>query len=132
MKNDAVTPLQDWQRGKLHGTFQEERGMEMTIEDMQNPFSRFAKDFPEIYEVVRTVIVVRERRLYKVEVLKDHTASFKVHFSLQERLAIESIDSKSKEQFKKIWVDLTLPWVETADADSALGQALLQLSQLTP
>jgi len=108
--------------------------MEMTIEDMQNPFSRFAKDFPEMYEVVRTVIVVRERRLYKVEVLKDHTAlaSFKVHFSLQERLAIEPVDSRSKDQFKKIWVDLTLPWVETADADSALGQALLQLSQLTP
>jgi hypothetical protein len=108
--------------------------MEITIEGMQDPFSRFVKDFPEMYEVVRTVIVLRHRRLYKVEVLKDHTAvaSFKVHFSLQERLAIEPIDSKSKEQFKKIWVDLTLPWVETADADSALSQALLQLSQLTP
>ena len=99
-----------------------------TIED---PFSRFVKDFPEIYEVVRAVIVVRHRTLYKIEVLKDHTAlaSFKVHFSLQERLAIEPIDSKSRERFKKIWVDLTLPWVETADADSALSQALLQLSQ---
>ena len=108
--------------------------MEMTPEVMQDPFSRFVKDFPEMYEVVRTVIVVRHRTLYKVEVLKDHStlASFKVHFSLQERLAIEPVESKSKEQFKKIWVDLTLPWVETADADSALSQALLQLSQLTP
>jgi hypothetical protein len=107
--------------------------MEMTLEGMHDPFSRFVKDFPEMYEVVRTVIVVRNRTLYKVEVLKDHTAlaSFKVHFSLQERLAIEPVESKSKEQFKKIWVDLTLPWVETADADSALSQALLQLSQLT-
>jgi|ERR1700722_17351352 hypothetical protein len=100
---------------------------------MQDPFSRFANDFAETYEVVKTVIVVRHRTLYKVEVLKDHMAlaSFKVHFSLQERLAIEPIDSQSKGQFKKIWVDLTLPWVETADADSALKQALLQLSQLT-
>src|ERR1700680_3473582 len=104
--------------------------MEMTTEGMQDPFSRFVKDFPEMYEVVRTVIVVRNRTLYKVEVLKDHTAlaSFKVHFSLQERLAIEPVESKSKEQFKKIWVDLTLPWVETADANSAYKQALLQLS----
>ena len=67
---------------------------------MQDPFSRFVKDFPEMYEVVRTVIVVRHRTLYKVEVLKDHMAlaSFKVHFSLQERLAIEPIDSQSREQ----------------------------------
>ena len=108
--------------------------METTIEGMQEPFFRFVTDFSEMYEVARTVIVVRHRRLYKIEVLKDHTAlaSFKVHFSLQERLAIKPIDSKSKEQFKKIWVDLTLPWVETPDADSALTQALLQLSQLTP
>ena len=106
----------------------------MTTKGMQDPLPRFVKDFSEIYEVVRTVIVVRHRTLYKVEVLKDHMAlaSFKVHFSLQERLAIEPIDSQSREQFKKIWVDLTLPWVETADADSALNQALLQLSQLTP
>src|ERR1700688_257763 len=108
--------------------------MEMTVERMQDPFSRFAKDFPEMYEVVRTIIVVRHRTLYKVEVLKDHTAParFKVHFSLQERLAIEPVDSKSKEQFKKVWVDLTLPWVETDDANSACNQALLQLSQITP
>jgi hypothetical protein len=46
----------------------------MTTESMQEPFSRFAKDFPEMYEIVRTVIAIRHRRLYKVEVLKDHTA----------------------------------------------------------
>jgi hypothetical protein len=108
--------------------------MEMTTEGMQDPFSRFVKDFPEMYEVVRTVIVVRHRRLYKVEVLKDHTppAKFKVHFSLQERLTIKPVDSKSEEEFKKVWVDLTLPWVETDDANSAFNQALLQLSQITP
>jgi hypothetical protein len=107
---------------------------EMTTEGMQDPFSRFVRDFPEMYEVVRTILVVRHRRLYKVEVLKNHTAfaSFKVHFSLQERLPVKPIDSKSEENFKKIWVDLTLPWVETEDADSALNQALLQLSQITP
>jgi hypothetical protein len=71
--------------------------MEMTTEGMQDPFSRFVKDFPEMYEVVRTVIVVRHRRLYKVEVLKDHTAHarFKVHFSRQDRLTIKPVDSKS-------------------------------------
>jgi hypothetical protein len=108
--------------------------MEMTTNRMQDQFSRFAKDFPEMYEVVRTVVVVRHRRLYKVEVLKDQTAlaRFKVHFSLQERLAVEEIDSESKEKFKKVWVDLTLPWIETADANSALTQALLELSQITP
>src|SRR6202790_4230146 len=108
--------------------------MEMTTKGMQDPLPRFVKDFSEIYEVVRTVIVVRHRKLYKVEVLKDHTAParFKVHFSLQERLTIEPVDSKSKEQFKKVWVDLTLPWVETDDANSAFNQALLQLSQITP
>jgi hypothetical protein len=105
----------------------------MTTEGMQDPFSRFAKDFPEMYEVVRTVIVVRHRRLYKVEVLKDHTAParFKVHFSVQERLTIKPVDSQSEEEFKKVWVDLTLPWVETADASSAFNQALRQLSQIT-
>ena len=110
--------------------------MEMTIaiEGQQDPFSQFDRDFPEMYEVVRTVIVVRHRKLYKFEVLKDHTAParFKVHFSLQERLTIEPVDSKSKEQFKKVWVDLTLPRVETDDANSAYNQALLQLSQITP
>ena len=106
----------------------------MTTESMQDPFSRFVKDFPEMYEVVRTVIVVRHRMLYKVEVLKDQTAlaRFKVHFSLQERLAIKPVDSKSEDDFKKVWVDLTLPWIETDDANSALNQALLQLSQITP
>ena len=105
----------------------------MTTEDMQDPFSRFAEDFPEMYEVMRTVIVVRRRRLYKVEVLKDHTAParFKVHFSVQERLTLKP-DSKSEEEFKKVWVDLTLAWVETGDANSAFNQALLQLSQITP
>jgi hypothetical protein len=44
----------------------------MTTESMQDPFSQFAKDLPELYEVVRTVIVVRNRTLYKVEVLEDH------------------------------------------------------------
>jgi hypothetical protein len=43
----------------------------MTPESTQNPFSTFAKDFSEMYEVVRTVIAVRHRSLYKVEVLKD-------------------------------------------------------------
>ena len=105
----------------------------MTTEAMQDPFFRFAKAFPEMYEVVRTVIVVRHRSLYKVEVLKDHTAParFKVHFSVQERLTIKPVDSKSEEEFKKVWVDLTLPWVETEDANSAFNQALLQLSQIT-
>jgi hypothetical protein len=114
-------------RGGLKGV------IEMTTEGMQDPFFRFAKDFPEMYEVVRTVIVVRHRRLYKVEVLKDHTApaKFKVHFSVQERLTIKPVDSKSEEEFKKVWVDLTLPWVETDDANSAFNQALLQLSQIT-
>src|ERR1019366_467373 len=108
--------------------------MEMTTEGMQDPFSRFVKDFPEMYEVVRTVIVVRHRGLYKIEVLKDHTAParFKVHFSRQDRLTIKPVDSKSKKEFKKVWVDLTLPWVETDDANSAFKQALLQLSQITP
>jgi hypothetical protein len=46
----------------------------MTTERMPDPLSRFVKDFPEMYEVVRTVVVVRHRRLYKVEVLKDQTA----------------------------------------------------------
>jgi hypothetical protein len=101
---------------------------------IEDPISQFTKDFPEMYEVVRTVMVVRHRRLYKVEVLKDQTAlaRFTIHFSLQERLAIEQIDSESKEKFKKVWVDLTLPWVETPDANSAFNQALRELSQITP
>ena len=62
-----------------------------------------------MYEVVRTVIVVRHRKLYKVEVLKDHApARFKVHFSLQERLTIEPVDSESKEQFKKVWAIVSI------------------------
>jgi hypothetical protein len=72
--------------------------MEMTTESMQKPFSRFVKDFPEMYEIVRTVIAVHHRRLYKVEVLKDHTAPgrFKVHFSIQERLVIQESRKGSK------------------------------------
>ena len=101
---------------------------------IEDPISQFTKDFPEMYEVVRTVMVVRHRRLYKVEVLKDQTAlaRFKVHFSLQERLTIKPADSKSDEEFKKVWVDLTLPWIETPDANSAFNQALRELSQITP
>ena len=106
----------------------------MTTEGMQDPFPRFAKDFPEMYEVVRTVIIVRNRALYRVEVLEDHASPvrFKVHFSIQERLTIKTVDSDSEEEFKKVWVDLTLPWVETQDANSALNQALHQLSQIAP
>jgi hypothetical protein len=104
----------------------------MTTGSMQTPFSRFAKDFPEMYEIVRTVMAVRHRRLYKVEVLKDLTAleRFKVHFSIQERLGITPTHPRTKKAFKKVWVDLTLPWVETHNADSALNQALLQLSKM--
>jgi hypothetical protein len=103
--------------------------MEMATEGIKGPF---VKEFPEMYEVVRTVVLVRHRRLYKVEVLKDYTvpARFKIHFSLQERLTIKPVDSESEEEFKKVWVDLTLPWIETDDANSALNQALLQLSQI--
>jgi hypothetical protein len=106
----------------------------MTTEGMQDPFSRFVRDLPEMYEVVRTVIVVRNRTLYKVEVLEDHAypVRFKVHFSRQERLMFKTVGSNLEEEFKKVWVDLTLPWVETKDANSALNQALLQLSQITP
>ena len=105
----------------------------MITEGVQDPFSRFVEAFPEMYEVVRTVIVVRHRKLYKVEVLRDHAVpgGFKVHFSRQERLAIEPVDLNSKEEFKKVWVGFTLPWVETEDANSALNQALLQLSRMT-
>jgi hypothetical protein len=106
----------------------------MTTEGMQDSFSRFVKDLPEMYELVRTVIVVRNRTLYKVEVLEDqaYPVRFKVHFSLQERLTFKTVGSNSEEEFKKVWVDLTLPWVETKDANSALNQSLLQLSQITP
>jgi hypothetical protein len=78
--------------------------MEMTTEPMPDPLSRFIKDVPEMYELVRTVIVVCHRRLCKVEVLKDQTAlaRFKVYFSLQERLTVEQIDPESKERFKKV------------------------------
>lgn len=105
----------------------------MTKEGMQEPFARFEKDFPEMYEVVRAVIVVRNQRIYKIEVLKDHTAParFKIHYSLEERLEIKPMDSKEKE-FKKVWIDLTLPWVETDDADSALNQAMFRISQIEP
>jgi len=104
----------------------------MTTQNIQDPFSRFDKEFSEMYDVVRTVIAVRHRRLYRVEVLKDHTAParFTVHFSLQERLVIKTVHSRSNEKFKKVWVDLTLPWVETGDADSTLDQALLRLSEI--
>ena len=104
----------------------------MVTEGMQNPFSRFSGDFPEMYEVVRTVIVVRHRRLYKVEVLKDHTAPavFKIHYSLEERLVMKPADSTMQEEFKKVWTDLTLPWVESDSVDSALNEALFRLAQL--
>ena len=106
----------------------------MTNEAIQEPFARFEKDFPEMYEVVRAVIVVRNQRIYKIEVLKDHTAParFKIHYSLEERLEIQPMDSKAMKEFKKVWVDLTLPWVETDDADSALNQAVFRISQIKP
>lgn len=71
------------------------KGSEMTTKATQDPFSRFSQDFPEMYEIVRTVIVVRHRRLYKIEVLKDHTTPtvFKVHYSLEERFEIKPVDS---------------------------------------
>ena len=106
----------------------------MTTEGVEAPFCDFVQHFTEMYEVVRTVIVVRDRKLYKVDILRDQAqaGAFKVHFSRQERLAIQPVDSASKGEFKKVWVDLTLPWIETADANSALKQALLQLSEIKP
>jgi hypothetical protein len=84
-----------------------------------------------MYEIVRTVIVVRHRRLYKIEVLKDHTTPtvFKV-YSLEERFEIKPVDSIIPEEFKKVWVDLTLPWVESDSADSALKEALFRIAQI--
>jgi hypothetical protein len=104
----------------------------MVTEGRQDPFVRFFRDFPEMYEVVKTVVVVRHRRLYKIEVLQDHVAPavFKVHYSLEERLVIKPVDSTMPEEFKKVWVNLTLPWVESDSADSALSEALFRLAQI--
>ena len=72
------------------------------------------------------------RRLYKIEVLKDHTAPtvFKVHYSLEGRFVSKPVDSIIPEEFKKVWVDLTLPWVESDSADSALKEALFRIAQI--
>jgi len=42
-------------RGGLKGV------IEITTEGTQDPFSRFAKDFPEMYEVVRCIALLRLR-----------------------------------------------------------------------
>ena len=48
---------------------------------------------------------------------------FKVHYLLEGRFVIKPVDSIIPEEFKKVWVDLTLPWVESDSADSAPKEA---------
>jgi hypothetical protein len=43
---------------------------------------------------------------------------------------IKPVDSMIAQEFKKVWVDLTIPWVESDSADSAHKEALFRLAQI--
>ena len=68
--------------------------------------------FDEAYEVVKTAILYRNDHVFRVEVVHDlkQPEKYKVHYSRRK---------------DGVWVSAPdLPWVEAADIDAAMSQAL--------
>ena len=86
---------------------------------MTNPFEYFAQSgkYVEIYEVVKTAVVVKDEKTYRVEVLKGY-ANPKIPYSTR----CDVMESQSNGQ--RTWVAYDLPWTCRDDADGALQQAL--------
>ena len=100
----------------------------MARQNMQEPFSRFEKEFSEMYEIVRTVIVLRDGRTFRIEVVEDCQSErprFKVNYSVRERANLEvALPRSQKLELHEVWVPVNFPMVDTDDALSALTQAM--------
>jgi len=74
------------------------------------------KSFEEVYEVVKTAIIVHNDGTYRIEVLKSFWNSNIPYTTSSYR--DELIDGKH------VWVWYHAPWTRRDTADEALGQAL--------
>lgn len=83
-----------------------------------NPLERY-KDFrvSEAYDVVRTAVLVKEDREYRIEILKSYSNRNAPYVA------------RCWKQEGKTLVRHELPWVAEKDADSALALALSFLAE---
>ncbi len=87
---------------------------------LENPQSINA--FSEVNEVVRTVEVVLNGRLYRVEIRKCYTNTA-TPFTAASWVE-ESVKLPGRKEDARMWIKFPLPWVVRPDHDSALAQAL--------
>jgi hypothetical protein len=73
-------------------------------------------NFVELYEVVRTVVVNKNDKVYRIEVLKGY-ANPAIPYSTR-------CDVRENENGRSVWVGYELPWTNRDDAEGALQQAL--------
>ena len=72
--------------------------------------------FTELYEVVKTVVVNENDKLYRIEVLKGY-ANPAIPYSTR-------CDVLEIENGRSVWIAYGLPWTCRDDAEGALQQAL--------
>ncbi len=73
-------------------------------------------DCEEVYEVVRTAIVVRDGKTYRVEVWKSYSNSSKSYTA--------SCYAEDQIEGKTVWVEYLIDSTNRDDADGTLAQAL--------
>lgn len=101
---------------------------------LENPDT--LKEFDEVYEVVKTVDVVRGMRRYRIEVLKSlrHDIHFQILSWRHEDVNVQPSYPRSGGEFEKKPEDISilvsggLPWVHMPTVELALRQALNFLS----
>jgi hypothetical protein len=86
----------------------------------------------EAYEVVKTVEVVHERQIYRINVLKCYSnppLHYQAEYWKQEWVVLQQGDMTGgkfdhEPERMHLWVRADLPWVHTDDPEIALHQAL--------
>jgi hypothetical protein len=84
---------------------------------MSDPLAKYEYfgDFSEVFEVIRTVLVVKNDQLYRIEVIKSYS-SFNIPYTVY--CWVEK---------DKMWVRHDMPGVVEYNADKALEEALTSL-----
>jgi len=101
---------------------------------MANPLERYERfNLDEAYEVVRTAVVWKDNRKYRIEVLKcfsNPNTPYVVDYSVEEAITAQPTNPQEKGEFvrdvesMRVWRDVDLPHVAMPDPDAALTEAL--------
>ena len=94
--------------------------------------------FSEVYEVVRTVIIVMDDETYRIEVQKCYSnpkVPYTARYWVQENVTVQPTYPQTGDKFDRkpeemaVWIHYDLPWVAQNDPDIALSQALEFLAE---